>query len=245
MSSYQQNQTPKQAAPQPTGVHLVCLPGNCRNTASASRVQLKPQIYRYALFTVRLFCILFSITAYPSYAESTFTQQTSNDLQLRLNAAQSSEKLNSEQRDFIVQLYQQALDNLAQATEDRNQAQGYIDQIATAATRQAEIQQKLDQPLPEIDVSAKLNLLEKRLLNQQATLLELHSEETTINSRIITAQQDVSPLIEAALQKQASTESQLAESPESQTTELAKARKAFNESESVAANARVELLRQR
>lgn len=245
MSSYQQNQTPKQAAPQPTGVHLVCLPGNCRNTASASRVQLKPQIYRYALFTVRLFCILFSITAYPSYAESTFTQQTSNDLQLRLNAAQSSEKLNSEQRDFIVQLYQQALDNLAQATEDRNQAQGYIDQIATAATRQTEIQQKLDQPLPEIDVSAKLNLLEKRLLNQQATLLELHSEETTINSRIITAQQDVSPLIEAALQKQASTESQLAESPESQTTELAKARKAFNESESVAANARVELLRQR
>jgi potassium efflux system protein len=185
------------------------------------------------------------MTAWPSYAASTNTQQMISDLQLRLNAAQSSEKLNSEQRDFIVQLYQQALDNLAQTTEDRNQAQGYIDQIATAATRQAEIQQKLDQALPEVDVGGKLSLLEKRLLNQQATLLELHSEETAINARILSAQQDVSPLIETALQKQSNAEAQLAESPESQTTELARARRAFNESESVAANARVELLRQR
>ncbi len=242
MSSYQQNQTPKQAAPQPIRAYLACLPGNSRNTASASPKQLTPKIYRYALF---VFCFLLSMTAWPSYAASTNTQQMISDLQLRLNAAQSSEKLNSEQRDFIVQLYQQALDNLAQTTEDRNQAQGYIDQIATAATRQAEIQQKLDQPLPEIDVSGKLSLLEKRLLNQQATLLELHSEETAINARILSAQQDVSPLIETALQKQSNAEAQLAESPESQTTELARARRAFNESESVAANARVELLRQR
>jgi len=242
MSSYQQNQTPKQAAPQPIRAYLACLPGNSRNTASASPKQLTPKIYRYALF---VFCFLLSMTAWPSYAASTNTQQMISDLQLRLNAAQSSEKLNSEQRDFIVQLYQQALDNLAQTTEDRNQAQGYIDQIATAATRQAEIQQKLDQPLPEIDVSGKLSLLEKRLLNQQATLLELHSEETAINARILSAQQDVSPLIETALQKQSNAEAQLAESSESQTTELARARRAFNESESVAANARVELLRQR
>jgi len=238
----QRNHIPKKKFPPPTRAYFAYSPENSTNTPSDSPMQLTTKIYRYALF---LFCFLLSITAWPSYAASTNTQQTISDLQLRLNAAQSSEKLNSEQRDFIVQLYQQALDNLAQATEDRNQAQGYIDQISTAATRQAEIQQKLDQALPEVDVGGKLSLLEKRLLNQQATLLELHSEETAINARIVTAQQDVSPLIEAALQKQSNAEAQLAESPESQTTELAKARRAFNESESVAANARVELLRQR
>lgn len=238
----QRNHIPKKNSSPPTRAYLACSPANSTNTPSASPTQLTAKIYRYALF---VFCFLASITTWPSYAASINTQQTISDLQLRLNAAQSSEKLNSEQRDFIVQLYQQALDNLAQATEDRNQAQGYIDQIATAATRQAEIQQKLDQALPEIDVGGKLSLLEKRLLNHQATLLELHSEETAINARIVTAQQDVSPLIEAALQKQSNAEAQLAESPESQTTELAKARRAFNESESVAANARVELLRQR
>ncbi|WP_344932108.1 mechanosensitive ion channel domain-containing protein [Zhongshania borealis] len=199
----------------------------------------------WPLSTIRAIFLLLSFTASPSYAAPAISQQAVNDIQLRLNTVQSSEKISPEQRDFVVQLYQQALDNFAQATADRNQAKGYIDQIANTASRQAELQQKLNQGFSDVDVNGKLGLLEKRLLNQQATLLELHREETAINTGILTAQQDVSPLIEAALQKQSNAETQLAESPESQTTDLAKARRAFNESESDAAGARVELLRQR
>ena len=189
--------------------------------------------------------VLLSITASPSYAAQANASQRINDIKLRLNAAQSSETLNAEQRDFVVQLYQKTIDNLTQVTEDRNQTQGYIDQVANATFRLADIQRQLDQTLPQADTSGKLALLEKRLLNQQASLLELRSEETGINARILTGQQDVSLLIESALQKQSTAEVQLAERPESETSELAKARRAFNASESDAANARVELLRQR
>ncbi|WP_295871495.1 mechanosensitive ion channel domain-containing protein [uncultured Zhongshania sp.] len=189
--------------------------------------------------------VLLSITASPSYAAQANASQSINDIKLRLNAAQSSETLNAEQRDFVVQLYQKTIDNLTQVTEDRNQTQGYIDQVANATSRLADIQRQLDQTLPQADTSGKLALLEKRLLNQQASLLELRSEETGINARILTGQQDVSLLIESALQKQSTAEVQLAERPESETSELAKARRAFNASESDAANARVELLRQR
>jgi small-conductance mechanosensitive channel len=195
--------------------------------------------------TLAVAFLILSITTSPAYATAAIAPQNINDIQLRLNAAQSSEKLSAEQRDFVVQLYQKTIDNLTQATEDRNQTQGYIAQIASATSSLTDIQQKLDQTLPDVDVGGKLDLLEKRLLNQQATLLELHSEETDINARILAAQQDVSPLIEAALQKKLTAETQLAESPESETTELAKARRAFNLSEGDAANARVELLRQR
>jgi len=237
------------ASPPLRRIKLGAPPLSSLNTSAAAigyySAHASQQWRRHAANTIGVILLLLGMTASPSFAASALTPQTSNDIQLQLNAVQSSENISQDQRDFAVQLYQKSIANLALATEDRNQAQGYIDQIANAASRVADIQRKLDQRFPEVDVSGKLGLLEQRLLDQQATLLELHSEETSINAQILTAQQDVSLLIEAALQKQSAAEMQLAESPESDTTELAKARRTYNVSERDAANARVELLRQR
>jgi miniconductance mechanosensitive channel len=208
-------------------------------------IQLTHQSRPHLLSTLGIICVLLSSLASAAYADSDIKLQSINDIQFRLNAAQSSDKLSADQRDLIVQLYQKTIENLTLANDDRNQAQRYLEQVASAPSRVAGLQRELDQAPLKLDMSGKLELLEKHLLNQQTTLLELHSEETDINAQILSAQQDVSPLIEAALQKQSAAEAQLAETPESDTTELAKARRAFNLSESRAANAQVELLQQR
>lgn len=170
------------------------------------------------------------------------------DLEARLKAVESSDSVTDKDKEIIKDFYQRSIENLKSASDNREKAKQYIQQMDSAPSKLKELQSSIDKSR-DIDPPALENLsveaLERQELQLQAELLQLRNKQADLNTKTLSEEQNISNLLEEALQQQSNALKASSTQPSSETVEVANARKAFQLSEVEAANSRVEMLRQR
>lgn len=209
----------------------------------------------FSLLLALLACQTSAVSSEPSVAgdvpdsaqASGISAQNIKDVESRLSAIEASDALGPKDKAVVMDLYQRAIDNLKVVEDNRAKASQYIDEMNSAPARLLELQHKLDNvrqaaPLPD---GLSASMLEQELLQEQSELLHLRNAQAELGSKTLADQQNISSLLEEALQTQATALAQVNRPLTPEPLEVANAREVFELSEISAANSRVDMLRQR
>lgn len=170
------------------------------------------------------------------------------DLEARLKAVESSDSVTAKDKEVIKDFYQRAIDNLKSSSDNREKAKQYIQQMDSAPAKLKELQDSIDKSRdvdPPVLENLPVDTLERQELQLQAELLQLRNKQADLNTKALSEEQNISSLLEEALQQQSNALKASSSQPSSETVEVANARKALQLSEVEVANSRVEMLRQR